>query len=68
MLGILSHAYTRHYFYDEAGANQADPVLSKVAEPRRATLLAQRKETGTGPEYQFDIHMQGAEETVFFDV
>ncbi|NLO55331.1 MAG: protocatechuate 3,4-dioxygenase subunit alpha [Gammaproteobacteria bacterium] len=68
MRGLLSHAYTRLYFSDEASANQADPVLSKVAEPRRATLLAQRKETGTGPEYQFDIHMQGAEETVFFDV
>lgn len=68
MRGLLSHAYTRIYFSDEASANQADPVLNTVAEQRRATLIAQRKETGTGPEYHFDIHMQGAEETVFFEV
>lgn len=68
MRGLLSHAYTRIYFSDEANANQVDPVLNTVAEPRRSTLIAQRKETGTGPEYHFDIHMQGAQETVFFDV
>ncbi len=68
MRGLLSHAYTRIYFSDEAKANQADPVLSTVAAERQATLIAQRKETGTGPEYHFDIHMQGAQETVFFDV
>lgn len=68
MRGLLSHAYTRIYFSDEASANQADPVLNSVAEQRRATLIAQRKDTGTGPEYHFDIHMQGAEETVFFEV
>ena len=68
MRGLLSHAYTRIYFSDEASANQADPVLNTVAEQRRATLIAQRKDTGTGPEYHFDIHMQGAEETVFFEV
>lgn len=68
MRGLLSHAYTRLYFSDEASANQADPVLNKVSEQRRATLIAQRKETGTGPEYHFDIHMQGAQETVFFEV
>lgn len=68
MRGMLSHAYTRIYFSDEASANQADPVLNAVAEQRRTTLIAQRKETGTGPEYHFDIHMQGAQETVFFDV
>ncbi|HZJ92937.1 MAG TPA: protocatechuate 3,4-dioxygenase subunit alpha, partial [Thiopseudomonas sp.] len=59
MRGLLSHAYTRIYFSDEASANQADPVLNTVAEQRRATLIAQRKDTGTGPEYHFDIHMQG---------
>ncbi len=68
MRGLLSHAYTRLYFSDEASANQTDPVLNSVAEQRRATLIAQRKDTGTGPEYHFDIHMQGAKETVFFEV
>ncbi len=68
MRGLLSHAFTRVYFSDESNANQTDPVLSKVCASRQATLIAQRKETGTGPEYHFDIHMQGAQETVFFDV
>lgn len=68
MRGLLSHAFTRVYFSDETNANQTDPVLSKVCASRQATLIAQRKETGTGPEYHFDIHMQGAQETVFFDV
>ena len=68
MRGLLSHAFTRVYFSDESNANQTDPVLSKVCASRQATLIAQRKETGTGPEYHFDIHMQGARETVFFDV
>lgn len=68
MRGLLSHAYTRLYFSDEASANANDPVLSKISEQRRPTLIAQRKETGTGPEYHFDIHMQGAQETVFFQV
>lgn len=67
MRGLLSHAYTRIYFSDEASANQADPVLNKVAEQRRPTLIAQRQDTGTGPEYAFDIHIQGAQETVFFE-
>ena len=68
MRGLLSHAFTRVYFSDESNANQTDPVLSKVCASRQATLIAQRKETGTGPEYHFDIHMQCAQETVFFDV
>jgi len=66
--GLLSHAYTRIYFADEAIANQADPALNKVPAERRQSLIAQRKETGTGVEYRFDIHMQGDKETVFFEV
>lgn len=66
--GMLVHAYTRVYFSDEAEANAADPVLASVPEERRATLIAQRKETPGGVIYRFDIHMQGDNETVFFDV
>lgn len=66
--GLLSHAYTRVYFADEAAANEADPVLNQVPAERRQTLIAQRKETGTGVEYRFDIHMQGDQETVFFEI
>lgn len=66
--GVLSHLYTRIYFADEAAANGADPVLSSVPEGRRATLLAQPEEGGEGRTYRFDIHLQGDDETVFFDV
>lgn len=66
--GILNHAFTRIYFADEAEANGADPVLQSVPEDRRNTLIAARSETPAGPVYRFDIHMQGDDETVFFDV
>jgi len=67
MRGLLVHAFTRIYFSDEATANARDPVLSSVPAERRATLIAERKETPTGIVYRFDIHMQGPNETVFFD-
>ena len=66
--GILNHVFTRIYFDDEAAANSADPVLQSVPEDRRNTLIAVRSETPAGPVYRFDIHMQGDDETVFFDV
>lgn len=65
--GLLSHAYTRLYFSDEAEANASDRVLEQVPADRRDTLIAHRHETPTGVEYRFDIHMQGDRETVFFD-
>ena len=68
MRGLLSHAYTRIYFADEAEANARDPVLSGVPAERRQTLIAAREETPDGPLYRLDIHMQGARETVFFDL
>ncbi|WDD92407.1 protocatechuate 3,4-dioxygenase subunit alpha [Burkholderia sp. FERM BP-3421] len=70
MRGILTHAFTRVYFDDETAANDADPVLARVPAERRATLLARREPQAAGgvPVYRFDIHMQGARETVFFDL
>jgi protocatechuate 3,4-dioxygenase alpha subunit len=68
MRGLLSHAFTRIYFSDEVASNAADPVLASVPDDRRATLVAQRVEDGDGVIYRFDIHMQGDNETVFFDV
>lgn len=68
MRGLLTHAYTRLYFSDEAAANAADPVLALVPEERRHTLIAQRSQTPSGIVYRFDIRMQGADETVFFDL
>lgn len=68
MRGLLSHLYTRIYFSDEDAANAEDPVLGSVDTARRQTLMAKREETPAGTVYRFDIHMQGAAETVFFDV
>jgi protocatechuate 3,4-dioxygenase alpha subunit len=68
MRGLLTHAYTRLYFSDEADANARDPVLLTVPAGRRRTLIARREAAPAATRYQFDIHMQGDDETVFFDV
>ncbi|MEN3350991.1 MAG: protocatechuate 3,4-dioxygenase, alpha subunit, partial [Bradyrhizobium sp.] len=64
--GMLLHLYTRIYFDDEAG-NAGDPVLAQVPADRRATLIAKRT-AGSGSVYTLDVHLQGDNETVFFDV
>ena len=63
--GMLLHLYTRIYFDGEA-SNAADPVLALVPADRRHTLIAARA-SGSAV-YRLDIHMQGDNETVFFDV
>jgi protocatechuate 3,4-dioxygenase, alpha subunit len=68
MRGMLSHVYTRIYFDDEAEANDRDPVLASVEQGRRHTLIAPRARAPGGTVYRFDLHMQGPDETVFFDV
>lgn len=68
MRGLLLHAYTRIYFSDEAAANARDPVLASVPAERRKTLIAIKDETSADVVYRLDIHMQGPDETVFFDV
>jgi protocatechuate 3,4-dioxygenase alpha subunit len=57
--GLLHRVVTRIYFSDAA-----DPVLEAVPAERRHTLIATPTETG----YRFDIRLQGADETVFFDL
>jgi protocatechuate 3,4-dioxygenase alpha subunit len=64
--GMLKQLYTRVYFTGEP-ANQADPVLALVPKERRSTLLAQPDPARPGG-WRFDIHLQGEQETVFFDV
>ena len=65
--GILRRMLTRIYFDGEL-ANATDPVLMIVSAERRATLIARRSGTEDGaPRYAFDIHLQGDEETVFFE-
>jgi protocatechuate 3,4-dioxygenase alpha subunit len=66
MRGLLLQAYTRIYFSDEAEANARDPVLSSVPAERRKTLVAIKDDASAV--YRLDIHMQGPDETVFFDV
>jgi protocatechuate 3,4-dioxygenase alpha subunit len=62
--GLLDRLVTRFYFADETDANATDPVLLAVEPARRRTLLAQPAADG----YEIDIHLQGDDETVFFDV
>jgi protocatechuate 3,4-dioxygenase alpha subunit len=62
--GLLIHLQTRFYF---AGApeNDLDPILNLVEESRRPTLIAQP--TGAGS-WTLDFHLQGPQETVFFNI
>jgi protocatechuate 3,4-dioxygenase, alpha subunit len=65
--GLLNHLTTRVYFEDEA-TNETDPVLCRVPEERRATLLARRVAVDGEVVYRWDIVLQGAAETVFFNL
>jgi protocatechuate 3,4-dioxygenase alpha subunit len=62
---MLDRTVTRIYFPDEQPANDADPVLQSVPEERRHTLVAHPGGDGL---LRFDIRLQGADETVFFDL
>jgi protocatechuate 3,4-dioxygenase alpha subunit len=65
--GLLKQLLTRLYFADDP-ATAEDPVLQHVPAARRATLLAQRASVdGAVAVYRFDIRLQGAGETVFFN-
>ena len=64
--GINIGLHTRMYFMDENDANADDPILTSIRpQTRMSTLMAQK--TGE-TSYIFDIHLQGPEETVFFDM
>jgi protocatechuate 3,4-dioxygenase alpha subunit len=65
--GLLNHLLTRLYFADEP-ANAEDAVLQCVPAERRATLLAQPAVVGEAIVYRFDIVLQGAGETAFFNI
>ena len=62
--GLLRHLYTRIYFEGDAGLEH-DPLLSAVPEARRPTLLARLSADRT---WEFVVRLQGADETVFFDI
>jgi len=63
MRGLLKHLLTRVYFPDEA-SNAEDAVLALVPPERRATLIARRIGDGV---LEWNIVLQGENETVFFD-
>jgi protocatechuate 3,4-dioxygenase alpha subunit len=62
--GLLRHLLTRVYFENEPG-NSADTVLQQIPAERRATLLALLENNRTDS-YQWDVRLQGQNETVFF--
>lgn len=64
MRGQLLHSYTRIYFEDEEVLNARDETLNAIPQDRRGTIIAKKE----GNRYVFDIHMQGATETVFFQL
>ncbi|HXC40182.1 MAG TPA: protocatechuate 3,4-dioxygenase subunit alpha [Burkholderiales bacterium] len=66
--GINIGLQTRMYFPDEEKANAADPVLNGIEwVSRRKTLVAVLEQRKGKPVYRFDMRLQGADETVFFD-
>jgi protocatechuate 3,4-dioxygenase, alpha subunit len=65
--GMLLQNYSRIYFGGDP-ANADDPVLALVPMDRRATLIAQQANCNGNAIYRLDIHLQGDNEMVFFDV
>ena len=63
MRGLLKQLSTRIYFPGDP-ANAQDPLLKLVPAARRATLIARRKAKGV---LEWNIVLQGKDETVFFD-
>lgn len=64
MRGLLKQLVTRVYFPDEP-ANADDPILGLVPAERRATLIARRRADGA---LEWNVALQGRNETVFFDL
>jgi protocatechuate 3,4-dioxygenase, alpha subunit len=64
MRGLLPRLVTRMYFPDDA-RNAADPILNLVEPSRRSTLVARKIADGM---LEWNIILQGAVETVFFDL
>jgi protocatechuate 3,4-dioxygenase alpha subunit len=63
--GINIGLNTRMYFSDEAEANGTDPILARIEHRARVSTLIGIKDGST---YTFDIHLQGPNETVFYDI
>jgi protocatechuate 3,4-dioxygenase alpha subunit len=66
MRGLLRRLVTRVYFPEEA-ANDEDFVLNFVEAARRGTLIA-RRVSGESNKLEWNVLLQGENETVFFDI
>jgi len=67
--GINIGLHTRMYFADEQAANSEDPLLARIEHRVRVpTLMGDRNEQDGAVTYTFDIHLQGENETIFFDI
>jgi protocatechuate 3,4-dioxygenase alpha subunit len=64
MRGLLKPLYTRIYFPGEA-ANDSDAVLSLVPVDRKGTLIA--KGSKKNDSFEWNVLLQGSDETVFFE-
>ena len=63
MRGLLKQLMTRMYFPDDP-ANGSDPVLALVPAERRSSLIARKSGDGS---LEWNVILQGRDETVFFD-
>ncbi|MGW9232295.1 protocatechuate 3,4-dioxygenase subunit alpha [Pseudorhizobium sp. NPDC055634] len=63
--GINIGLNTRMYFSDEEEANAQDPILARIEHRVRVPTLIGKRD---GDTVTFDIHLQGDQETIFFDV
>jgi protocatechuate 3,4-dioxygenase alpha subunit len=66
MRGLLRRMVTRIYFPDEP-RNAADFILNLVEAERRSTLIA-KKTAGCPGMLEWNVVLQGQDETVFFDL
>lgn len=66
MRGLLKRLITRMYFPDEP-RNAGDYVLNLVEAERRSTLIAKRVSGDPGI-LEWDVALQGPDETVFFEL
>jgi protocatechuate 3,4-dioxygenase alpha subunit len=62
--GLLRNLVTRVYF-PNVTENASDPVLARVPEARRATLIA-HQDSDQPTRLRWDVILQGPDETVFF--
>ena len=63
--GLLKRLVTRIYFPDENESNARDSVLSSIEDPEFRKTLVAREEGGA---LRFDVHLQGDDQTAFFEL